>query len=231
MGNKESSASSPIGTTDSDNGTKSLSGTIVREHISFTAVVSIRDSQETGNELAKTKVMDALKDPASIIEFGELLKYSFSYESVLKPTRDLLYWSIQSEDTFRNLMHVSRGGIDDWAKSRGKDDLIYPIKQWVLSKESRIYTINPILTWSIREKSISLEPLSKIVIDILPYTKESTVDNLKYWALEGLKSEDVKKIAKDGLVHMLRVSAGGAENETEPTNASASPNGSQNDKK
>ena len=212
MGNKDSSLAASNGINDSENAGKSLlpqpSG-IVREHISSTAVDSIRDSQQTGNELAKANIMEVLKDKKSIIQFGELLSYSFSYESVLKPTRDLIYWSIQTEDSLKSLAHVSQSGIEDWSKSRGKIDLTPPIKQWVLSRETRIVTINPLLTWTLREKSLSLEPLAVAVIDVLPYTKETTVENMKYWALEGLKSEDVKKIAKDGLVHMLRKTAGG----------------------
>lgn len=213
MGNKESTITPAGGAGDSDIGKSKLAGRIVGEHISSTAVDSIRDSQESGNVLAKSKIMDVLKDKAAVTNFGELLNYSFSYESVLKPTRDLLYWSIQTEDCLKNLSNVSKSGIDDWAKLRGKDDLIPPIKDWVLSKQTRIVTINPLLTYTLRDKSLSLEPLSQIVIDILPYTKESTVENLKWYALESLKSEDVKKIAKDGLVHLLRVTAGNIESE------------------
>lgn len=180
---------------------------ILNEQISSTAVDSLRDSQLVANEMAKTIIYDVLREKETKGKFGELLQFLFAYESVLHPTRWLVYWSLNLDTTLDSVVYQTKWQINYWAKqdptaflsSSLLDSSIY----WLKSIEARKHHIDPLLLWTLKQKEIA-DPVAGIVVDALPYVKETTVDALKWAVSESLKSECTKKAVQEGLVYYLK---------------------------
>jgi hypothetical protein len=180
---------------------------LLNEQISSTAVDSLRDSQQVANEMAKTIIYDVLKDKDTKGKFGELLQFLFAYESVLHPTRWLVYWSLNLDSTMNSIEYQTKWQIDYWAKLDPtlslKSSLLDSSIYWLKTSEARKYHIDPLLMWTLQQKTV-VDPVAGIVVDALPYIKETTVDALKWAVSESLKSEDTKKAVQEGLVYYLK---------------------------
>lgn len=185
---------------------------ILNEQLSSTALDSLRDSQFAAHELAKSMIQNTLKAKKTKGQFGELLNYMFSYESVLYPTRWLVYWSLNSNDTVLNTTYQAKWQVDYWGKNSGKDEVIAASKLWLASSENRKECINPLMFWALNQKEVK-DPIAAVVIDALPYIKKDVVDAMKWCVSESLKSEDIKQSVKDGLLFYLKnVSSNGNNN-------------------
>lgn len=165
---------------------------MLNDHISSSAIDTIRDSQVAANELAKTIIIEYFDNKQSAKQFGDMLSYTFSYESVLKPTRDLLFWSIDADSSKAHVYQQAKAGLYDWCAASGKDQLAEASSHWLRQKDNMRVSVSPMLLWSLRQKTVSEDPLADVVVHALPFTKAAVVDSLQYYALEALKSEDTK---------------------------------------
>eukprot|EP01031_Cornospumella_fuschlensis_P028915 gene28915-34894_t len=159
---------------------------LINEQLAATAVDTIRDSQALAHELSKKLVVDYLTNKCSSEHFGIMMKVATSYESILKPTRDLIYWSLQFDSIASN------------AKSIIKKDYI-PVEavsvlaqDWLKRPVTKKDVIVPLLTWTFQQPDVCVEPLRDVIMDWLPTSKELIKDTLKISLLAALKSEETK---------------------------------------
>ena len=89
----------PVGALDTD-----LMKHLVQDTLTSSAVDSLRESQQLANSIAKSLVLEVLTRTENRGKLGELLQYTFAADTVLTPTRELLYWSLELEHTFKNIV-------------------------------------------------------------------------------------------------------------------------------
>ena len=155
---------------------------LLNKHITSTAVDSIRDSIKDSkdylNMLARELLLGILHDNKNQHIFGDFLKYTFSYESVLLPTRELVYWSLYQTDTFQTIQSYINYQVlqiisptaslsHNIIKKSIVNSAIYNIND----KAFKTCTLNPLIVWTLQQRDIVIDPLSKIIIDALPYVK------------------------------------------------------------
>jgi hypothetical protein len=95
---------------------------LINESLATSAVDQIRDSHHIANELSKELVMDMLTDKKSPEKLGTLLKHVFKYESLLQPTRELIYWSLKLPTTYQPIYELTKSSFDYVGVSR----ILYP---------------------------------------------------------------------------------------------------------
>lgn len=81
---------------------------LINDSLATTAVDQLRDSQVAAHELSKSLIVDVLTDKHTPPKLGIILQSIFSYESLLQPTRDLIYWSIQIPSTFNPIYQQTK---------------------------------------------------------------------------------------------------------------------------
>ncbi len=105
-----------------------------------------------------------LDDNNNPSKFGELLQYMFAYETVVGPTRDLVYWSLNSSDSYRGAKWLATTQRDYWLEGEGqpytKHNLVELCEWWLLHPVTRTGTLQPYLEWTIESDDISLHPIS-----------------------------------------------------------------------
>ncbi|RYG99099.1 hypothetical protein EON65_50640 [archaeon] len=121
---------------------------------------------------------------------GIALKAVISYESVLKPTRDLIYCSLQFPCNVDPIVKNTKSIINkeyipvETVSCLAEDWLRHPI--------TKRDVIIPLLTWSFQQPDICIDPLKDLVVDLLPTSKDIIKDTLKSSILDALKSEGTK---------------------------------------
>jgi len=213
--------SSPISTTP-------LTG-IVNEKLATAASESIKDSRDDAEKMAKKLILGALNKVEYRNDFGRVLEYIFSVESVRKPTRDLIFWSLASPLSLQeiNIQTVrwkryflinpmdsaARGKLEDVRNahhlqvvgpgfSLAKTQLATLISWWLLTPQAKT-VINPLLEWSLKEQYV-VESTIQIINNALPYC-------IPYWKLcakdaikNALQSTELKTAARDSLMFLLK---------------------------
>ena len=77
---------------------------LVHDTITSQAVDELKRSQQMANDLAKSLILEVLGRKENRGKLGELLQYTFAADTVLTPTRELIYWSLELEQTFKNIV-------------------------------------------------------------------------------------------------------------------------------
>jgi hypothetical protein len=140
---------------------------ILNEKIASSAVHSIRSSTVVANELGKSLVVETLNHPETQEKFGLLLQQIFSYESVIKPTRELILWSILLDPVVKSADDLVKYHRDYWLKGDGLSttnmQLSWLISNWLVSDSTRSIVIIPYLNWYFSNEEICIEPLKDII--------------------------------------------------------------------
>lgn len=144
---------------------------LLNEQITSKAVDSLKDSKDVVNFFANNLVIEVLKDKSTPKKFGDFLKYTFSFESTLAPTRSLIYWSIMSDVSFQNLRLLTVSQISDWISMNAKHQILNSMNENMLSKNFKNVNIHPLIQWTLYQDNMVISPLSNIIIHSLPYTK------------------------------------------------------------
>ena len=144
---------------------------LLNETLASQAVDSIKDSKAVVNEVAKSVITDILNHKSTPKRFGLILKDVFSNESVLSPTRWLVYWSLDLESTFKSLMGQSNWQIEHFSKNYGFTLLQTQAILLLSSPEFRKVQVNPLLQWTMKQQDIAIDPLAEVVKWILPFNK------------------------------------------------------------
>jgi hypothetical protein len=137
-------------------------GEQINEQITNSAVDSIRDSQQQVQELAKSVVLEILTNPTNQSSLGLLLNDMFLYESILAPTRDLIYWSLTFDETIYNSRWQLEWQMHYWLRDNEpigyriytKDNIVSMCAWWLTHTESRTATVVPFLGWYYGDKEI-----------------------------------------------------------------------------
>ena len=77
---------------------------LVHDTITSQAVDELKRSHQMANDLAKSLILEVLGRKENRGKLGELLQYTFAADTVLTPTRELIYWSLELEQTFKNIV-------------------------------------------------------------------------------------------------------------------------------
>lgn len=191
---------------------------LVNEQLKSSASDTLKESRDDAEKLAKSLILDASNKPEYRHEFGRVLEYIFSFESVQKPTRDLVWWSVKSPMS----MHEIEGQALWWRRyflnstfppisHRGSpgegftytEEQLTTLLAWWLSTPHAKSVVNPLLIWTLREKVV-VDSVVQIVIDALPYCTP-------YWKLcakdaikLSLQSPELKVAARDSLFYLLK---------------------------
>jgi hypothetical protein len=121
--------------------------------------------------LAKSLIVDALHDKNTPGKFGTILNYIFDYEATLAQTRSMLYWSINTHDSYKNISSLTAWQLKNWATSYGIGQVSTLTQMWVRTPSSRVEVISPLITWVLQQKPYVIDPVSLLIYDALPYTK------------------------------------------------------------
>lgn len=170
-----------------DDDTKTQLRVLVQETFTSSAVDSIRDSQLLANELAKRLLIEVLQRRENRGKFGELLQYLFISDTVLSPTRDLIYWSLAIDNTVHNIAQNVKMHRNFWLRSTEKQPgatrslerrltdavLLTLIIRWLDDPVSKNQVVIPLLDWALKEHEGVIAPLTEIAAGSIPWTKVS----------------------------------------------------------
>lgn len=151
---------------------------LLNNYITSSTVDSIRDSMKDSKEylnmLSRELLLGILHDNKNQHIFGDFLKYSFSYESILLPTRELIYYSLNDNNTYHMISSYLNNEIfriiineNNYIKKSIVNSSIYHIHDNFFKS----YTFYPLIIWTIEQQEIVIDPLTKIIRSALPYTK------------------------------------------------------------
>jgi hypothetical protein len=182
-----------------------LAKQIVVETAVDSAVESLKDSQQLANEIAKELILQLLKTKENQGKLGQFLEYIFAYETVLSPTRELVYWSLAGRDCTTNLTILSKRQRDYWlakppraltfdyhlltntrdyqvsqsmigaGRPYTEANLLWLADWWLRDKESRETTVKPLLDWSLKLEEEVIKPVALMSAKSIPYNKVSSV--------------------------------------------------------
>jgi len=176
-------------------------------------VESLRDSQQLANQIAKSIVINILEQKDNNKQLGLILKYIFSYETVLHPTRDLILWSILLPTTVDQAIDLLRFQRNYYMNGTGASytshQLLVLFEWWLLDAVSQQQVLVPLVERTIQlQTPKSLQPIIQNAADSI-YNREAialTTDALKWVVTESLTSESTKRIATDFVVDFLKAS-------------------------
>lgn len=176
----------------------------VRVILNEIAIDSLRDSQDFANQLAKSLILDTLMDRKSVTNFSEILKFIFSHESVLKPTRNLVYWSLTLDNTYNNTYGLTKWQVNNWLHNYASDPLANITKNWIVSEPAYYTTIKPLIIPLIKPGDINITPMTNVIVNALPYVKDPATFGIKTFLTNCLKSTETKDAVRDGLLTFLQ---------------------------
>lgn len=121
---------------------------------------------------------------------GIVLKTAISYESILKPSRDFIYWSVKLPCNIEPLVKITKSFIHrDYIPAQ---TISFLAEDWIKHPATKRDVVLPLVTWSLQQADETIEPMRDVVVDWLPTSKEIIKDTLKTSILDALKSEGTK---------------------------------------
>lgn len=199
---------------------------LVREAAVESAVESLKDAEALAKVLSKDLVLDAMQADSSRHQLGLFLQNIFSYESVLSPTRWLVYSSIASPSVVTSAEHLVLSQRDyflrDDAQPYTRDQLQYLAEWWLGAPASRSTVVAPLVLSTLRDPVNVTKPLSDIVKDALLCVdmRRIATENLTWCASESLKYEGNRRLVRDAVVSYLVDRSRHAESESESESGS-----------
>ena len=191
---------------------------LVNEQLKSSASDTLKESRDDAEKLAKSLILDACNKTEYRHEFGRVLEYIFSFESVQNPTRDLVWWSVKSPMSMNEIEGqalwwrryflsstfpaISQRGSPGEGFNYTKEQLTTLLAWWLPTPHAKSI-VNPLLIWTLREKVV-VDSVVQIVNDALPYCTP-------YWKLcakdaikLSLQSPELKVAARDSLFYLLK---------------------------
>eukprot|EP01039_Chlorochromonas_danica_P008286 gene8286-9136_t len=175
---------------------------LINDQLATTAVDQLRDSQVAAHELAKNLVIDMLRDKDSPKKLGTLLQYVFKYESLLQPTRDLLYWSLRLPTTYSPIYSQLKYTFN-YAESAQQEQLAALSKSWLLDPQTKREIIIPLFKWNLEDEETTIKPLASLLGEVVPTYKAEVRAAVKDGLLEYLRSDEARHVVRDGIVRYL----------------------------
>ena len=170
----------------------------------------MKESQITAKEFAKDLIIDMLSRETIQKEFGFVLQTIFESESVLHPTRDLIYWSLRQPSTADDTMYMAKQQRDYFfTHTEGlkwtSNSVAVLAAWWLLKPNNRIFTISPLIARTCEQEEEVVKPLTAIVTNLTQQqcVQELTNDATKWFVEDYLKSEEVKQQVKQDFVRFI----------------------------
>lgn len=127
----------------------------INEQIKSEVKGQIRESQQAANDLAKSMIQDILAQSETKAQFGIFLQSLFAYESVRRPTRELIYWSLQRPDVVRSTCQLASNQVKYWLRNDGKhythEEFVGLIDWWLRHPDTTRTVLLPFLKWPLED--------------------------------------------------------------------------------
>jgi hypothetical protein len=144
---------------------------IINQQLTSSAVDQLKDSQEIANYFAKSLILEYFQAPESPGQLGEFLQSLFSYDSIITPTRELIYWSLLQSDTRNNINILTKKQLQYWLKEEGVDythKITVDFFDWWLRHPLTCSdTIMPLVTWSLTQQDLAVKPSSVLLTSVI----------------------------------------------------------------
>jgi len=192
---------------------------LVNDTLTLTALEGIKDSRDLAENIAKQLVLQVLTTPIYQEQFAEVLKYIFSYETVLSPTRWLAYWALGGKDCLSNTIYQSKWQLNYFfhdieplgAKQYTVNQINLGIKSWISNPLSRKNILIPNISWYLNQ---NIDIITKDIAKAIPKAEEKTIQGLSHLIVESLKSDIVRSAAREGLIYYFKLSSGNSEKDS-----------------
>lgn len=143
----------------------------IQEIINKQIVDTARESDDMVKEYAKNLIIETLNDKESGGKLGIVLQNVFSYEPVLKTTRGLAHWAVQSDPSFSTALYNSKWSIDHWADTYGVKVISRYSVDYLDSMYAQHIVIKPILLWVLKQEDFFIQPMAVNVVHSIPWGK------------------------------------------------------------
>lgn len=150
------------------------------DQITSTAVDSLHDSEAVAQQLSKSLLLELLQDKKAISQFGIFLNHIFQFESLLLPTRSLIYWSLHLDPTVR--------ATDSLVKSQASYHLAFnaelfrstsgAVANWLLSEKTSEEVLSPLIRNTLKQDATVVGPAAKLSASSMPLAKVSDLHPL-----------------------------------------------------
>jgi hypothetical protein len=124
--------------------------------------------QDEIHVLAKSLVLNALTHEQAPKQLGLILQQALLTETVKQQTRELVYWSLMTEDTVKNMQILAKWHTINYMQTLGTHQLRDLSVWWLKQPYTRDAVIGPLITWTIREPSICLYQSVWLIKETLP---------------------------------------------------------------
>jgi hypothetical protein len=196
---------------------------LVNDTLTMTALEGIKDSHDLAQSIAKQLVLQVLTTPIYQDQFAGVLNYIFSYESVLSPTRRLIYWTIGGKNCFHSTIYQSKWQLNYLmhdieplgAKQNTVNQINQGLKSWTSNPLSRKNIIIPNISWYLNQ---NIDVIAKDVAKAITKVEEETIEGLSNLIVESLKSDAVRSAAREGILYYFKLSSGSSEKENNNVN-------------
>lgn len=186
---------------------------LVNDTLAITALEGIKDSHDLAQSIAKQLVVQVLTTPIYKNQFADILKYIFSYESILSPTRWLVYWALDGRDCLSNALYQSKWQLNYLmndqepigAKNYSVGQINHGLDSWLRNSMTRKDILIPNISLYLNE---NIDVITKEMVKSIPKTQDKTIEGLSTIIVESLKSEVVRSAARDGLVYYFKLTSG-----------------------
>ncbi len=145
---------------------------LMHEQLAATATDSIEGSTILAKEISKSLVVDLLKSKENTKKFGILLGDILKFDSILEPTRALIYWSINTQTSMLNLERMSSNGL---AQYLAYQPTLAASSNWMKNFIKDKYFIDqlslPYFTWLLPNQDYCIQPVVNLIVYFLPRQK------------------------------------------------------------
>lgn len=147
---------------------------LVHEQLAASASDSIEGSKIIAQEISKSLVVDLLRSKENPQKFGMILGDVLKFDSILQPTRALIYWSLNTETSLKNMEILSAMGLSQaLVHPQTKTSTSILLSNFLVDK----YFINqisaPYFQWLLMDRDYCIKPLAGLILWSLPPQKVS----------------------------------------------------------
>lgn len=166
---------------------------LIHEQLAQSASNSIEGSTLLAQEISKSLVVDLLRSKENTKKFGVLLGDIFKFDSILEPTRSLIYWSIQTDASMSALGNMSAAGLGQFLLQPTTIKLTNSMFSNYLRDDYFISHISkPYFTWLLTDRDYCIHPLVALAEYHMRTQKDEIHAAVKDAILVGLKAETTR---------------------------------------
>lgn len=141
---------------------------LIHDQLAATAIDSLEGSKILAHEISKSLVTDLLQRPQNTKQFGVLLKEIFEFEYMQRPTRDLIYWSIQTNSSFHYTYELAKYNLKEVMMLPHSAKQVASLTGCAISHKQTIRNIHiPYIQWILGHPTFTRQPCNQFVKEYL----------------------------------------------------------------